>query len=173
MRIQPERAGDPVRGRTPEGWSLKCKEPDRSQQAHVRKVRDFRGSRLELRSAVLYRAPALNDGIASRRNIELTSSTAIRMFPLPHHINSPNKPPPMNCETPSMGRLVGLLDPSPFDFLPHEIDEHLLQQLLHDRTASFPDHGTKDGSVLVRMSEEDGRLRLARRLNRKDLAILF
>jgi hypothetical protein len=50
-----------------------------------------------------YRAEALSEGIASRRNIESTSSTAIRIFPLPHHINSPNKPPPMNCETASMG----------------------------------------------------------------------
>jgi hypothetical protein len=78
----------------------------------------------------------------------------------------------MNCETPSMGVSLAFSTQAPFDFLPHEIGEHLLQHLLHDRTASFPDHGTKDGSVLVRMSEEDGRLRLAGRLNRKDVAIL-
>ena len=32
-----------------------------------------------------------------------TSSPAFRILPSPHHINSPNKPLPMNCETGSMG----------------------------------------------------------------------
>jgi serine beta-lactamase-like protein LACTB, mitochondrial len=42
-------------------------------------------------------------GTASLRKIESTSSTDIRIFPLPHQSSSPNRPPPTNCAVASIG----------------------------------------------------------------------